>query len=57
MKRDKYICQNCLLTSKVRVATEVHHTVKIRRDPSKRLDIDTLIAVCRECHELLEPTA
>jgi len=30
----------------------VHHIISIQEDPSKRLDINNLVALCTRCHEI-----
>ena len=44
------LCAHCLERGRVEEATEVHHVVAIRRDPSRRLDATNLLALCRPCH-------
>ena len=48
------LCERCQTLGRVRAATEVHHVVPIRVDPSRRLDEANLMSVCRKCHEELE---
>ena len=57
LKRDKYLCLSCLLSQRVRPATEVHHVKKITKAPHLRLSLENLMSLCRECHEELEKTA
>lgn len=44
------LCNDCYAIGRVRVAGEVHHTVKVRDDPSRRLDWEVLIGLCKSCH-------
>lgn len=48
------LCERCLQFDRTTPATEVHHKVPIRQDPSLRLNWDNLMAVCRQCHEIEE---
>ncbi|WP_411860755.1 HNH endonuclease [Mammaliicoccus sciuri] len=49
--RDKYMCQMCLqhgvITNRNLI---VHHKIELKQDWSKRLAMDNLETVCRECH-------
>lgn len=47
-------CERCLSLGKIARAEEVHHVVKIRDNPARRLDWSNLRALCRECHEIDE---
>lgn len=44
------LCKDCLDRGRYRAAEEVHHVVKVRDDPSRRLDGDNLMALCKPCH-------
>lgn len=44
------LCADCHAIGLVRAADEVHHRVKLRVDPSRRLDWDNLLALCKSCH-------
>ncbi|MBL8236464.1 MAG: HNH endonuclease [Bryobacterales bacterium] len=44
------LCADCLERGRYRAAEEVHHVVKVRDDPSRRLDWDALRALCKSCH-------
>lgn len=55
LKRDHYLCQECLKEQRLTPANIVHHIVHYRDDPSKGLDMDNLITVCPECHNKLHP--
>lgn len=46
-------CQACGRTAKQSGPIEVHHVEPFHDDPSKELDPQNLIALCRRCHELL----
>ena len=55
MKRDAYLCVDCLKAGKVTPAEEVHHIVPLTpdniNDPDISLNLDRLVSVCRECHK------
>lgn len=44
-------CQRCLAKGKLTEAQHVHHKVPIHVDPSLRLEVDNLEALCVPCHE------
>ncbi|MBR2775784.1 MAG: HNH endonuclease [Prevotella sp.] len=54
MKRDGWLCQDCLSKGKYTPAEEVHHITEITpdniNDPSITLNPDNLVSLCRECH-------
>lgn len=54
MKRDAYLCQDCLAKGMYVPAEEVHHITPLNpqniMDPSITLDENNLISLCRECH-------
>ena len=54
LTRSNGLCVICWLLGRVRSATSVHHSKKLREHFELRLDDNNLIAVCRECHELVE---
>ena len=54
LERSNGLCVICWLLGRVRSATSVHHIKKLREHFELRLDDNNLIAVCRECHELVE---
>ena len=45
------LCEDCEAKGVTRASAEVHHIVPISADPSKRLDINNLVALCKKCHE------
>ena len=55
MKRDHYLCQDCLKKNIVTPAEEVHHTIVLTpstiNDPSISLNPDLLVSLCRFCHQ------
>ena len=46
----KGLCEECKKKGKVVAGEEVHHTIPIEEDWSKRLDYDNLILLCKSCH-------
>lgn len=54
MARSNGLCVICWLRGKVCSASSVHHIVKLRDNFDLRLTDNNLIAVCRDCHELVE---
>ena len=55
IRRDKQLCQDCLMNGKIVAAEEVHHIIPLTpqniTDPSITLNEDNLISLCRECHK------
>ena len=55
MKRDGYLCQDCLKHGKITPATEVHHikfiTPENMIDPAITTNPDNLVSLCHDCHE------
>jgi len=52
LRRDKYLCQDCLKDKRVTLATEVHHMRPAEDYPELALDIGNLRCLCWHCHEL-----
>ena len=54
MKRDAWLCQDCLKKGKTVPAEEVHHIIPLSpeniTDPSITTNEENLISLCRECH-------
>ena len=51
LSKCKGICLYCLLEkNEFREAKDVHHIVTLKEDWDKRLDVDNLVCLCRECH-------
>ena len=49
--RDNYLCQHCLAEGVVNDKDLiVHHKIELKRDWSKRLDMENLEVVCFSCH-------
>ena len=55
IKRDAYLCQDCLKLGRITAAEEVHHIQPLTpdniNDPDISLNLDNLVSVCRECHQ------
>lgn len=49
--RDHALCRDCLDKDVITPYNTVHHIVPIKKDWSKRLDIDNLICLCESCHQ------
>ena len=54
IKRDAYLCQDCLKAGKITPAEEVHHIIELTpenaQDPAVSLNLDNLVSLCRKCH-------
>lgn len=50
LKRDNYICQECIKDNKMTICNTVHHIVEVKDDFSKALDESNLITLCADCH-------
>ena len=44
------LCEDCYENGLTTPCTEVHHIVPIAQDPSLRLKISNLVALCHSCH-------
>lgn len=51
LKRDLYLCQDCLGKGLVTPATEVHHLVPRSQAGPKLAKDDECLSVCPECHK------
>lgn len=55
IKRDSYLCQDCLRLGRITPAEEVHHiqplTPENIRRPEVTLNLENLVSLCRECHK------
>lgn len=56
LERDKYLCQACLERGVLTRATEVHHVIPIEIDPTRRLDLDNLVSLCKPDHSAITAT-
>ena len=50
LKRDNYLCQECLKENRMTPCNTVHHIIEIKEDYLKALDEDNLITICFDCH-------
>ena len=50
LKRDNYLCVECLKAKKISPADMVHHIEELKDQPSKALDEDNLVSLCNPCH-------
>jgi len=46
------LCLDCLDRKEVAVATELHHLVKLRDAPERRLDPSNVRPLCSTCHKV-----
>lgn len=55
IRRDAYLCQDCLKKHIYKPADEVHHIVELSPenidDPDISLNPDNLVSLCKECHQ------
>ncbi len=51
LRRDKYLCQECLRYGRKIEAKEVHHITPLKEDYDRRLDVNNLISLCGDCHK------
>jgi 5-methylcytosine-specific restriction enzyme A len=49
--REHPLCVDCMTHNHVRLATDVHHTIKLRYAPERRFDETILMALCGDCHK------
>jgi 5-methylcytosine-specific restriction endonuclease McrA len=55
LRRDKYLCQDCLAYGRKTPATTAHH-IKERADyPELQYDVDNGVALCAACHNKRHP--
>jgi len=45
------LCEKCIDNDRITPATELHHKIDIKDDPSKRLDTNNLQPLCKKCHD------
>src|ERR1700680_572907 len=50
--RDNPLCVDCLDEKRITAIEHVHHTVKVKVDPSQRLNRDVLMSLCRRHHDI-----
>ena len=50
LKRDNYLCQDCLLKKRIKKADMVHHIVEVKDDFTQALVLENLRCLCNSCH-------
>lgn len=54
IRRDAYLCVDCMKKNKLMPAEEVHHIIELTpdniHDPKIALNLDNLVSLCKECH-------
>lgn len=50
LKRDKYLCRNCVRYGIEREAIKVHHVYPLIERPDLKLNEHNLISLCDDCH-------
>ena len=60
IKRDRYLCVDCLKAGQYTAAEEVHHIEELNagnvEDESVSLNLDNLVSLCRKCHKARRST-
>ncbi len=55
IRRDRYLCQDCMKKGFQTPAEEVHHIKPITPEnidnPEITLNLDNLVSLCKECHK------
>ncbi|MEH6868939.1 HNH endonuclease [Bacillus safensis] len=55
LRRDHYLCQDCLTADRITAAETVHHIEELTDRPDIALSIDNLISLCNSCHNKRHP--
>jgi 5-methylcytosine-specific restriction protein A len=55
LKRDQYLCQNCLKYGKNVEARVVHHIIEVEDEPALKMVNSNLVSVCMSCHNKEHP--
>lgn len=50
LKRDQYLCRDCLQRGLVTPAVDVDHIIPVEQRPDLRLDLANLQSLCLPCH-------
>lgn len=53
LARDNNECQRCKGLGAYSKAECVHHVVEVKVNPMRALDIDNLMCLCNECHNIV----
>jgi len=48
--RQNPVCTDCKAAGYIAWANELHHIVKVKDDPSRRLDASNVLPLCQSCH-------
>jgi len=51
IRAENPLCSDCFLEGRTSPSTEVHHIVPIDENPSLRLVLSNLVALCKDCHD------
>lgn len=55
LRRDRYLCQECLRYGRHRQATTVHHKQHVDAHPELAFQNDNLVSLCQGCHNKKHP--
>lgn len=55
LRRDGYLCQECLRYGRRRPATTIHHKQHVDTHPELAYQNDNLISLCGACHNKMHP--
>lgn len=50
LKRDNFLCVQCLKTGTIKEADVVHHIIEVKDDFTKALELDNLESICHKHH-------
>lgn len=56
LKRDNYLCVECLKAKRIRKADVVHHIIEVKDDFTKALTLDNLESLCHAHHNGIHKT-
>lgn len=55
LRRDKYLCIECLKYGRRKEATTVHHIAHVEESPELAYVDSNLVSLCRACHNKAHP--
>ena len=55
LKKDKYLCQECLRFGVKTPATHAHHKKPVKDFPELAYKVENGVALCTACHNKIEP--
>lgn len=55
LRRDKYLCQECLRYGRHTAASHAHHIKPRSERPDLALKLSNGISLCAKCHNKIEP--